>query len=303
MLAYNYSYQIVFDDPAAAYPALSRASELAKAGLAELPEDALALTLAFADYAQGNRTATGARKLRRVLKERDAAGAPATQDSARIWLALAVDDITARRYKEAAESGDLASLAIAAALPDDIKAHAYALVISGVGHIMPRPRTAASVNAARVIFEKAVMLYPPQESILAFDETLANAYAWTVVSRSALLSIGKADAISEGADEDDKAFDHELIKDDYKCEVKWEDRKPPVYPRGALYKGYLGGVIVGYNIGDDGKPKDARILSEVPAAQFGAAAVKAMAAWKLKEDVAPECRNNRITKFVFYMDE
>jgi hypothetical protein len=217
-------------------------------------------------------------------------------------LALAVDDLAQRRYPEAVASAAAADAAILAALPDDYQARAQALTIGGVARLVPTPRNAEDVKVAMTAFESAAKLFPPQADIDSFDPLLAQALAWRGAAGAAWANLGE-----EGWPGDCTlatcvlySFTQPSPPADV-CEVDWVKKTAPDYPKTGLRKGYIGAVIVGFRLGDDMAVHDERVLAEVPTAEFGAAALKSMKAWRLAHPPSNllGCRDNYITMFSF----
>jgi len=73
------------------------------------------------------------------------------------------------------------------------------------------------------------------------------------------------------------------------------------FSSGGFKARHIGAVYVGYRLGDDLTVHGARILSEVPVAEFGDSALKTMTRWRAKElpSGGPECRRNLVTRFAF----
>ena len=84
------------------------------------------------------------------------------------------------------------------------------------------------------------------------------------------------------------------------CVLEW-DRDPPRYPLQSLNRGDIGGVIIGYDLSDDGRVENARVLGEVPRAIFGERAISSMKEWRLASPPPnnPDCRKNITIQFTF----
>ncbi|MEX0643932.1 MAG: hypothetical protein WD076_01375 [Parvularculaceae bacterium] len=304
VLAYNYGKLLAFDDPVAALPALRRADELMRSVGAELPPDESELLLAYVHYAASNRNMTDRRTLRTVLLAQAARNVPPSLESAQVWLVLAANDSNARRFNDAIDSAIRAEAAIIAVLPEDYRLRARAILISGVAHLAPRPRSVNDVEMANQEFVRAARLFPPQNDIESFDPLFAKILAWSAVAKAALSNLGARDFKSECAPDDEPcqlAYFVGPQPTDEECAIDWDRRDPPKYPSLAASEGYLGGAIVGYRLSEDLVVHDQRVLAEVPNMLFGDYSLKSMNEWRLAHPPArlPGCKENRITTFIF----
>jgi TonB family protein len=68
-----------------------------------------------------------------------------------------------------------------------------------------------------------------------------------------------------------------------------------------MRNGYLGAVLVGYDIAADGSLENVAILGEVPSNVFSEAALDAVTHWEVKglPGDEPRCRRNRLTSLHF----
>ena len=64
--------------------------------------------------------------------------------------------------------------------------------------------------------------------------------------------------------------------------VKLVKQVAPKYPRGAERRNIEGHVVVGYNIGEDGKAVDIAVVEATPEGVFDDAAMKAVSKWKFE---------------------
>lgn len=303
ILAYNYGQLAIYSDPAKANAALSRAKELASEGFAELPQTYLDLYLAYTAFKFDEDRRGEANILRKRLEALDGDGSPPKRDMANMWFELASTDIRRKRYREARNSAERAEVLIAEVFPENFRSQATAAIFHGVSWLAPMPRTEKNTLRAIHSFVRAGGMFPPQENIETFDPLLAQAFGWQSVGHAVYLSNGFSkenlpDSISEAG----------LFGGDYKtfeeCGVSWDTREPPRYPRKELQRGYLGGVVIGYHLGDDVYVHEPRILAEVPGGAFSDAVLEAVADWKLTTPLQddPRCRKNRITWFTFIID-
>lgn len=304
-LAYNYGQLVIFTDPKQALSALKRAEALVRAGLVELPERDLQLYIAYTNFAgaRDNNRKTG--QLRKALKQLDEENVPASPDLARMWFELATADINTNQYRSAQESAARAQAMIAEAAPNDYRLMALAMMTEATAYLMPFPREQKTVIRAVEIYQGAIALFPPQKSIDEFDELFAQALAWEAAAKSVYLSLGYSEKAYPSLDRQRPIIVGRSEEQRESCAIEWAERKPPEYPRSALYRGYVGAVLIGYNLGDGLEIKDARILGEVPAGKFSDATLESAAEWTLKQPAPdrPECRNNLITHISFTIND
>lgn len=302
VLAYNYGQLILFDNPEAALPALTRAQELLEAGIAELPRADLEIFLAYVTFKVRGARREYADMLHIALQERDSEGVEASVESARIWLELAVFYINAHLYETAKESAVAAEAAIIAAVPEDYHARAQAIMIQGAAELLPINRFLSSIDAAHAHFVRASHLFPPQESIETFDPIFAQIIAWDAATRASLKSRG--DRYRDKKREESwpdlaPPFKEELIIDD--CAGDWEKRPLPKYPDLAAKRQYIGAAVIGYHLDEDGTVRGVRVLAEVPVDTFAKYTVKAMERWRYETplDPRPGCRTDLLSTFEF----
>jgi len=312
ILAFNYGQQALFTDSENAKVAFRRASELQAAGVAELPSKELDLYVAYTELVTGKNSGRNARELREALDEIDAEDLDLGSDFAVMRLALATFDFIGKRYREAIESAIKAETAIRATAPNDYRSLATAMIVKGAAHVIPHPRQVEQILDAHIEFDRARRLFPPQESIDEFDFLLAQALAWNAAADAALKNLGKSE-LPNHVDRHRQAASGGkrpplfAKKDEPEggCgEVQWQTRQPPKYPRDALHSGYIGAVLVGFDLGDDLEPRNIKILAEVPARRFSDAALEAVEDWRadsLPND-HPACRRNRIANIKFVIE-
>jgi tetratricopeptide (TPR) repeat protein len=307
-LAFNYGRLIALSDPATARAPLRRAQELLDAGIAELPKSEVRAYLAYAEYIAGKTRLRAAKKLREALLALEAEFGEPTATDVVMWLKLAAGELKKKRYSSAIEAAEKAETAIATLWPDNVDKMSEALLIQGIATLVPFPRTIEDVLAASKLFERIIQLYPPQKSVETFDATFAGAWAWNVAAIAAFQSLGK-DQTDRDAPDSTEAESHRYFESAQnhpdKCGDEWETRLPPKYPRSQLSRGYIGAVIVVYDLGDDLVVHNPRVLAEVPSDTFSEAVLKSIPAWRLKAPSVdhPGCRKNRWTQFTFVIEE
>jgi hypothetical protein len=311
ILAYNYGRLIVFYDTANSLVPLRRVNELQASGIADVSAVELRLYIDYAEFAAGGFKQRQAKKLRKSLEAFEEGRAVSSPDAASIWLRLASSDLAAHNYRNALTSATRAEAAIAAALPDQPRKLAEAILIAGIARLVPLPRTIDDVQTAHNDFGRAHRLFSPQKDIDTFDPLLAQILAWDGAASSALRSLGEQDYPKQAATVDraagprPKLFEYQLDESIDCAKVEWLERQPPRFPHVASMSRSLGGAFVGYRLGDDLAVRDARVLAEVPAAKFGESALSSMAQWRARELPAggPACHENLVTQFTFAIEE
>ena len=306
VLAYNYGQHVLFEDSAAALPALRRAKALQDRGVGAAPEGDLDVYIAFAEFNTGGRKSGDARILREALGRREAAGRGPSAETSAIWLILAAYHVEGGRYREAEDAAGMASLALAVTAPNDAASQAAALMYGGVAKLVPTPRRVERLEASHQDFRRAAALFPPQKDIASVPAVLAQTAAWDVAAAAALRSEGRRAGTQAALER----WDGEPARIAFegrpqKCDLQWSSRKPPAYPDDALEEGHFGAAVMGYNIDADGRVRDQRILAEVPGdGEFGKAALRSMESWTLADAAAvdPACRANLTANFVFMID-
>ena len=307
ILAYNYGRVIVFYDTGNSLAPLRRVSELQAAGTVDLSAAELQLYIDYAEFSTGGFKQRQAKKLRRSLEAFEEGRAASSPDAASIWLRLAASDIAAQQYRNALKSATRAEAAIASAIPDQPRELAEAILIAGIARLVPYPRTVDDVQTAHNEFDRARRLFSPQKDIDTFDPLLARILAWNGAATAALKSLGEedypdhADTDTRGSEPLPKMFEYQLDESIDCAKVEWLEKQAPRFPRTALRSGSIGAVFVGFRLGDDLAVRDARVLAEVPVAEFGESALSTLAQWRARELPAggPACHENLVTRFTF----
>lgn len=309
ILAYNYGRLMTFSASDEAAASLRRARELADLGVADLPEPALQLYLGYAEFATSRFKRKPANRLREALDAVGMADETLIRDVAPMWLKLALHDVDTRQYRKAIESAANAETAIRKAYPDASRGLVEAILFGAIARIAPSPRTIENLEAATDQFDRARRLFPPQEDLDTFDPLLAQVLAWHHVTWEALQALYVKKGREQADSEDDESSPAPPLfqrNESLECgDFEWEERQPPRYPAGALHDGYFGAVMLGYRLGDDLKPHDARILAEVPSGErFGKVSLAALSEWRLKAvpTGAPACYRNLVTFIKFIIE-
>ena len=298
ILAFNYGQLVIFSNAKDARTALRRANKLREAGLVDLPEMDLNLFLAYAEFVPNRQRPRQTRALREALLAVEQSGV-ITTDTATMWLHLAIREFQYKRYDEAVIAGEKAEAAFDQVAPDNFQQKANAIVIAGAAKLTPVPRKIETVESARRDFHRAIFLFPAQEDFESFDRVLAQAHGWSAAADAALGVLGKSqEEINKGSP--GPWFKLRADRPD-NCNVEWESRPKPRYPSVAAGRGYIGAVMVVYDLGDDLAVHNPRVLSEVPVKTFSRDVLKNMKTWKLKSPPVdhPACRQLRTTQFTF----
>lgn len=311
ILAYNYARLLAGGDPAGAVAVFARAVELQEAGVGELDEQELDVQAAYAEFRADESTWRKARRLREALEAREAEGGSPFGEHAEMWLALAAAAIRDQRYRTAGESAARAESLLRSTAPERSRGLAQALLLGGAAKLAPLSRRIDDVQDAHNAFVRARRLFEPQADLEDFDPLLGQIVAWDGAAGAALKALDREDYPDhEGADGDTVDAMPDLFAagaySSEQCdELEWREREPPRYPSGALRRGTIGAVIVGFNLNDDLEITDATILAEVPQKAFGESALESMADWRLAASPVddPACRRNLLTKFTFVIDD
>lgn len=309
VLAYNHGLLVIFSDKPSSRLALGRVAELQELAPNDVDAFELAVYRAYLDFVgdPGKRRAAGA--LRDTLRDSIATGVAGSPVLAEIWLELGAADLAAGRPRRAIECASSAETILRDSGIEDYRRLARAKLIRGAAILVENPIDLSAGLAAHTEFQSARSLIPLQKGIDSFDPVLAQVIAWDTAAAAALVSMGGGDYPPHKHDDandhhdGDRIFDRDMRPDN--CGgVEWAVRMPPVYPRDALRKNFIGAVLVGFKIADDLTVEDAKILAEVPSERFAGAVLDAVRSWRARplENDNPACRENQIAKFTFAID-
>ncbi|WP_425409753.1 TonB family protein [Hyphococcus sp.] len=322
VLAYNYGQYVLYSNTEGALEALRRADELQQAGIADLPADELMLFLAFSEFSLDSKTNRKRDDLRSALNVLAQQGVPASQDIATMWLILANADFEDSKYEDARVSAEKAEKYIFAADTNNYVSRARAILVQGVSKLFYDELKAQSILDANKDFVRASRLFPVQNDVDTFDSTLALILTWNSAAQVMLRTIsnyqddrpdtwtGSRIRLRDLPDDEIAdptkflSFDMNAVfpssRSAESCNMEME-RIPPKYPRTALNKWYVGSVMVGYDIDENGVPIKAKILAEVPSQYFGEVVLEALSKWRSSTPVidSQECRKDLITMFSF----
>jgi hypothetical protein len=310
VLAYNYGQLVLYSDTEDAVVALRRANQLFEAGIVELPAAELRLYLAYAEFQANERRRRYADDLRDALLSLEPLGFQPSLDTASMWLQLATADMGNEEYEDAIASSSKAETQFRTVAPEENRRIAAAILISGISQLVPYPREIEDIEAAHNKFISGRQLFSAQRDIESFDDLFAELLAWDAAADAAVHSIdldhypghkGKSEAEFHGEIPLMLESGAELEN----CGVEWKKRPRPRYPNSASYRGYIGAVLIAYDLGDDLKVHNPRIIAEVPKDEFSDNTLRAIRNWELaappKDDIA--CRTNLITQMTFVIKE
>ncbi|NOX94648.1 MAG: hypothetical protein GXP04_05995 [Alphaproteobacteria bacterium] len=300
ILAFNYAQQVFISDPEAALIALRRADALVQIGLVELPETELRLYTAYAEYAINDRSKE-ARALREALIAAENLNPDeVTMDEASMWFLLSQRDMIRKNYRRAIESADEAEAIINNLDPDNVDFMMRVLLIRGVAKLMPTPLSTDDIIDSHFDLDRAYWLPPPQKDFESFDPTFARIIAWHATTYSVMASMAKYEPLKSSSNGPRPIFETDIDAPE-DCGIEWETRIPPKYPRKELANGYIGAVIVIFDISDTGNILHPRILSEVPTKKFSKIVLQSAESWRIKTMPIdhPSCRLNLRSVFAF----
>ena len=306
-LAFNFGRLQLYRDALAALPALRRADELQQSGIAQLPAAELRLFLAYAEYQTSGRTRSDLRSFRKSLEASSDELSDGSIDLADIWIALMTEDFTAGRWADTVDSAARADAALRAAAPDDLEALVKVILAGGAARLLLPRWTEKQILAAHHEFERAQRLFPPQQDIEHFDPLLAQVLAWDAAALAVYRTryhSGFPDAAADDEQPMPPVLENSGLYDPRCGEIEWQARKSPEYPDAARSAGYIGAVIVGYNLDEDLRVSEPKVLAEVPARKFGHAAASSMSDWQAAPPASddPVCRRNLLSTFTFVMN-
>lgn len=235
---------------------------------------------------------------------------------ARGWRTLAAFEIAIGDYNSAMSSADQAVALAQSVKPLDKRLLREALNSAGVARVVGSSHRQKHLLDAIDLLDRALDLFPSQESIDGFDRLYADTIAWRLSIRTFASSLPKSGS-RPGSGVDPEKLLRAASKFDADSMVKWRmerpafckvdriedvwsERKPPKYPTPARNDGNVGTILIGYDLNATGVER-AIILADFSAAGFGDAAVESMKDWKLASPQPEECRKNRLMYFTFYL--
>ncbi len=309
VLAYNYALLIYMSRPQDAVAPITRTVALIDAGISDIPPHEPHLIRAYVVAVAAPDDSKALNALQVVLDAREDASIAATELSALAWLRVALFYLSEGESSKAIRASEHAETHFKIVAPDEINYQGNALIVNAAAYLMKRARTEQDIVNAHDAAYRAIFMYPPQENIETFDPHYAAALVWHYVVHS----FAKSDAVytstrlGEVKLVDDEGFPRMWRASTHpeECDIEWKKRKPPFYPTGEEYAGYMGGAMVGYHFDADLNVTEARIIAEVPnSSPFGKAALKAIKTYSLaKNPGAPEsCSRNWTTHMLFIIE-
>ncbi|HEX7719018.1 MAG TPA: TonB family protein, partial [Woeseiaceae bacterium] len=305
-LAYNYSRLVLFNDAHRARDALRRVNNLQEAGVSSLHAGELQLYSAYADFVVGGQRRRDADRVSELLTAWDT-NRDLGSDLIVMWLNLGQAYLAERQFRRAQDTAERTEAVILETMPDNVHFRAQAVMINGVARLVTRNRTVGRTQAAHNEFSRAMRFFPPQKDLDSFDPLLARILAWDGAAQAALRSLGH-DEYPDHSEPDYQElprhplFVHEELAD---CaEIEWAEKSAPRFPSEELRRGTIGSVYVGFALGEDLRVRDVRVMAEVPASNFGDAALKALSGWRAEAlpPGDPACHQNFVTRFTFAID-
>ena len=308
-LAYNFAASVYDVDPNRAIEPLQRVIQLTGAQHqmfgAETPE----LMLVLSKFTASGEPGSVRKELSEKLNANRTAGIAPSRLSARGWLALSKYYLTRKNHTQSIRHADQSIEDFEKMGVEKDREFAGVLILGGIARTSHRSRTVDKISDAVLYFDRAIEMFPPQKTIAEIDQLLGVAMAWHGVA----LAIAASDYRTRHRDVHKKTDDvlgesAGLLTwvnprpDNEVCNFEWEERPIPEYPNKALSKGNIAAVIIGYNVGLNGKPIDQRIVAEVPfASDFGKESLKVVGDWQLKSgfNKSEACRNNLLSSFKF----
>lgn len=318
ILAENVVFEVIWTDPDTARPAAARALALRQAGHAggSLTPAEIEVADAYLSAIEKPRSKERRARLEAAIAADRATGrdlgAFAVQTSQNGALVLAQAGDHERAYLVATGlAGELArmegappALLAVADLQRLVSMIAEGKWRAGLGgnRATIRPDWEDRLRDARVLVEHAAGRFEPQAGIEAVDPNLAAAHAW----RSVILALQATHHIDmpegwtfEGAGLPERG---PLIAGQMPvgaCPIAWTKRKL-TYPAGAQRRGFVGGVLLGYHLTEDGRVEGARILGEVPADRFGDKILAQVEKWRANTDgLDPRCMKDQVVSVQF----
>lgn len=304
-LAYIYGREIVMTDPNLALAPLQRAKAIIDAGLGGAPQGGLNLYLTYAQFALSDAKKRDTEPLRNALLAAEQSQDRRVPDEIAMWLNVANAELDRENYEEAASAAGKAESDILVFAPDDNVDMAKVFLARGIATLMPKRRTLEDAITARENFENGRLLFPPQKNFETFDPAFAKLAGWSAAANAVILTKGGKDAAPSKSRAHDAPLFAPAPGQPLDCLIKWKDKTAPKYPPGAIQKGYIGAVIVVFDLGDDDAVHNPRILAEVPSDTFSDAVLKAMQSWRLAAPPLkmPGCRTNVTAQFTFVIDD
>lgn len=321
ILAYNLAILVADFQPAKAAEAYARALAIAEAGIGALSAAELRVRLAEANVlASGDKPRKEQKELLETLESAlealPALASESPEAHARGWRTVAMLRMRAGQTSRSRQAADLAIESAGLLGPIDSRLLAESLVVGAIARLSSTNRDDVDVVEAIALLDRSFPLFPPQKDIHSFDQLLAQAMAWRLSvnpiadTKDSLRFTTGTRLVSprDMKNTFERANIPRLPQDMFRWQpstnagcnddIKWKEQPDPVFPMEAINRGFIGSIIVGYDLNATGVERVV-MLSDFPAAGFGEAAAKALKKWTLAAPPSPACSKNQITYFTF----
>ncbi|MEO0697347.1 MAG: hypothetical protein AAFY84_14740 [Pseudomonadota bacterium] len=306
VLAYNYGFEMLFEDAEEAQKALARVTELLEAGTTEAPSVNFDLYVAYAAFraAKKDEKKQSIRALGKRVRDDDKVDLSYSYERGRIALEVASLALYNEDFRDADALAEISIKNFKSAVPDRPRIIAGAQLIKAVAITIPEPRKIDALIEADTLLHEAGKAYPPVASLDALNPTAMTVHAWITAMTSVADDSQSRDRRRFAKNRDQlvrfNPINRGIEDEGVVCAVTWEKREPPSFPLGALRRGYIGSVIIGYHLSSEGEVIEPRVLAEVTQPQFGEVAMASVDDWKADVSDLPEaCLRDQITSFAF----
>lgn len=300
ILALNYANVVYDTDPAKALAAFERALAITEKGIGALNAAELRLNIAVARVAADRRDDGDVDILHSMLDAHKESGAAATYYTAEGWKIIALSEFRKGRYYAARKASDRALVDAETLDPRPGRLIAEALTLGAVADLMNESRRDGKQIAEAIErLDRAIVMFPMQESIDTIDPLLAKALLWRATAGAIARSGGSSEtlrSVDEDLDADARA--RMKMKDTPACPVDWERQDKPAYPAEAKNDDEVGAVLIGFDLLGD-RIERTVVIAEHSGGAFKDAALSAMKTWRTKEPVSNICRKNHVIVFSF----
>lgn len=309
ILAYNFANLVYYSRPGSAREPLTRVIELTGENSDLFGNESPGLMLLFVDAVEDKESRPKEKALRKALSDLEEQNPPPNLLAARGWLHVATREMLRSRYERSEKSADFSIRHYTPFKGPGESEVANAYIVGGITRVAGSSRNTTDLREAVSLFDQAIEMFPPQRSIDTFDSQLAIALAWQAAADAAAHS-DTSSKFHSGSRLNRRPPELDINArvrwengppESQACVMEWEERKPPKFPDSASEEGYLGAVVIGYNL-EAGKVHGARILAEVPAAsEFGEVSLASMDEWRASKEPPVECQSNALTTFKFVL--
>lgn len=242
-----------------------------------------------------------AKAVERLLKARAEAGEPDTLRTVLGWLTVSASALVREAWRDLAQIGAQAVLAAEQGTPQDINVRGLLFAQFGIGVLRTPSPSFNDVLRAREIFRTGAALFPKQTDVDDVPDILAQLVTWEATADALLKTLDLKRAERVLAETPERSGRLPSKREGLACDIEFIERPQPTYPKAALRKGYIGAVIIAYDLAKDGRVVNARTLAEVPNATFAPYILETMPSWRAK--IAPNtpdaCLSDILTRFEF----